>query len=211
MPKKTINVGDRVVIKNRGGGWDGITGVVESIGSSDNRAPYHIRYDHPASTPLGPPWAGGDWSRQYLKSVSRKVEQLELANERITALIREKTEAEVAVEDLRAEVDRARRSERIEIDKVADLRATLHEAQEQIDRAGRRIDQLKESANEAIDDLQAKRAHDFETLQHLYLEVNEAHAALDYSYANLLNQRQRNRLAGFRDGYAQRVIDVPGN
>lgn len=86
----------------------------------------------------------------------------------------------------------------------------------EIDDAKATVNRIKVQANKAIDDANAEikqvveaRRKDHEELSGLYLEVNSAHAALEYAFG-LLNDEQQSRLAGFRDGYAQRVIDVPG-
>jgi hypothetical protein len=61
-----------------------------------------------------------------------------------------------------------------------------------------------EAANGEIDKFQERHNQDHKELQGLYLEINEAHAALEYAFG-LLNDEQQSRLAGFRDGYAARV------
>lgn len=80
----------------------------------------------------------------------------------------------------------------------------------EIDRERAARTSLTELANAEIDKFQERHNQDHKELQGLYLEVNEAHAALEYAFG-LLNDEQQSRLAGFRDGYAQRAIDVPSN
>lgn len=80
----------------------------------------------------------------------------------------------------------------------------------EIDRERAARASLTELANAEIDKFQERHNQDHKELQGLYLEVNEAHAALEYAFG-LLNDEQQSRLAGFRDGYAQRAIDVPSN
>lgn len=223
-----FHLGQQVAITGRGGGWDDVIGRVDKEPKQGD--PYvHIEYL--TKIPNDFEWRGGDWSPEYLvinPGSPRELEQelsllkqaasderrrlvaeiddlrrvgndlnreLRLERERTTALIREKTAAEVEVED---------------------LKAALHEASEQISRGTASYDRLRASADREIDRLLLEckafdevRQRDHATLQELYREVNEAHAALDYAFAKLLNQRSRNRLAGFRDGYAQRCIDVP--
>lgn len=84
----------------------------------------------------------------------------------------------------------------------------------EIDREKAARDSLQRLANQEID---AHRAVGLEqegviadlekTRDHLYAEINEAHAALEYAFTLLRSEEDKSRLAGFRDGYATRVND----
>ena len=97
---------------------------------------------------------------------------------------------------------------------INDLQESRRKAIQNVqDAAANEVSDLKRSANEAIDDEKArslaliKEKTDLEiTVEHLYSEINESHAALEYAFTLLSNADQA-RLAGFRDGYATRVND----
>lgn len=99
------------------------------------------------------------------------------------------------IDSLKGEVDRAQRSESIEVERTTRLK----------EHANAEIDRL----NEQIEDLLKGRSNDLAAMQDLYREVNEGHAALEYAFGLLRSEEDKSRLAGFRDGYAQRCIDVP--
>lgn len=327
-------VGDRVIIQNRGGGWDGVTGTIEKVSDPEppTTALYWVRYDEPKTTPYG--YEGGNWtekygylaklsgargepevtspgpkaalthdtSREYADSARSRLlpewaddalkaaaageevdvvefrkaatQALSLAATRagqspirrrftkearhliywadaiidnhiaglpvyeggprspkIAELRNEISTLTQAASDERRrlceEIDRARRSESIEVERttalireksaleveVEDLKATVIEAAEQIGRGTRSYDKLKADANKEIDrwkaqvdDLLTGRTNDLKAMQHLYDEINEAHAALEYAFG-LLSDGDQRRLAGFRDGFATRVND----
>lgn len=178
-----IKQGDRVIIQNRGDGWDGITGVAQTASSTGD---VWVAFDDPMVNPLR--IEGATWTVKagYIKKLTKKV-LLELLRDAKTTENALRNRIENLIDDL----DRARRSESVEVQRTA---ALIRE---------------KTDLEIQVEDLLKGRTNDLATMQELYLEINGANAALDYAFSDLLNQRQRNRLAGFRSGYAQRAIDVP--
>lgn len=63
-----FNVNDRVIITDRGDGWDGVTGTVAQILSSDG---YLIAYDDPEATPINSTLLHSSWSERFLKPLVR--------------------------------------------------------------------------------------------------------------------------------------------
>lgn len=72
-PTSKHAIGDRVIIQNRGGGWDGVTGRVLAITTGGD---YSVQYDDPASTPFGEGWVLGTWTHDsgYLVKLSGEEE-----------------------------------------------------------------------------------------------------------------------------------------
>jgi hypothetical protein len=315
----TFAVGDRVVIQNRGGGWDGVTGVIETAKGEGKNAVYFVKYDDQQSSPL-PDFAGGNWtageygylsllapaapstgspkaslthetSRAYAAHATSRLlddwvndvlnkaadgEEVDVVTFRKAATqalslaatragqspIRRRWTREARhliywadaildnhikglpiyeggprsprISDLEGQVDALKEDARKAwtensnlkqaasderrrlVSEIDDLKAAVHEAEEQIDRARRSesveverttaLIKEKTALEVQVEDLLQGRTNDLKAIQHLYSEINEYDAALEYAFG-LLSEQDKNRLAGFRDGYATRVND----
>jgi hypothetical protein len=180
----TIKSGDRVVIQNRGDGWDGVTGVAERVGRND----IWVRYDDPSAPPFDFDIVGGTWTVRsgYLRKFTKKVRIKELTK-RVAELETTESALRNRIANLIDDRERARRSESIEGQRTA---ALIRE---------------KTDLELQVEDLLKGRKNDLAAMQELYLEINEAHAAIEYAFGLLRSKEDKSRLAGFRDGYATRV------